>query len=66
MTRPCFSPGELARPSKGSERHRAMVLMVVHQEEDYVQVMKPDGRLVWYQDKDLIRLTDDIGETQKK
>jgi hypothetical protein len=64
-----YEPGELVRPAGGSERHQRTVLVVVHQEQDYVQVMKPDGRLVWYQDVGLIKLSksnDDMPETQKK
>ena len=64
-----YEPGELVRPAQGSEKHQALVLVVVHQEQDYVQVMKPDGRLVWYQDIGLIKLTpqtNDMPETQKK
>ena len=54
-------------PSQGSERHRSTILIVVKQEGEYVQVMKPDGRRVWYADISLHKLSEDESpETQKK
>jgi len=48
-----FSLGDLVVPLKGSEKHRSTVLVIVHIEQDYVQVMKPDGRLGWYHESDI-------------